>query len=448
MLVLLTVVIGEYYLGYFRGGGGQLSVILINKLSDPIRYTVEAPVGGLYYSGYINAGSEVIISLPSAVAVFPTDKQYKGVYIITDNNAVSVTGQNEAGGFSETFLAIPYDRSHIITEYVYYAMTFYGYYSSSYESAILIVGTEDRTTMRVSVTQVATTNYGNTLYTGRDYFFVINRLQTFYIRSTGDLTGTRIFAYKQLSVFSGHEGAQISRSTCCNNPLIEQVPPVTSWGRVFYTMPLATRNSYTIKVLASEDTTLLDIYCNNVKETHSISTGQHYTKTLSQEYCVIYSNKPVLVAQFSHGGYEERDYIGDPMMMIVPDTLQYSNKFYISTIRNTTRSDYKHYVNLVLLAQYYRPDMIHLISGGTDVLLNDAREWVPIRVNNIIEAYSTQLILTEGAAEIIHTNKNALMALNVYGSARHESYGHPGRLHHSNEIICKRISSLSNLLIL
>ena len=435
MLSFFIVVIGEYYLGYFHGGSGQLSVILLNKLSDPIRYTVEAP--GLYQSGYIDAGSEVIISLPLAVAVFSTDKQYKGVYIITDNNAVSVTGQNEADGFSETFLAIPYDRSHIVTEYVYYAMSFYGY-SSTYQSAILIVGTEDRTTMRLTVTQTATTNYGNTLSAGRDYFFVINRLQTFYIRSTGDLTGTRIFAYKQLSVFSGHEGAQISRSTCCNNPLIEQVPPVTSWGRVFYTMPLATKRSYTIKILASEDTTTVDIYCNNVKETHSMNTAQYHTKTLSsQQNCVIYSNKPVLVAQFSHGGYEDRNYIGDPMMMIVPDTLQYSNKFYISTIRNTTRSDYKHYVNLVLLAQYYRPDMIHLISGGRDVLLNDAREWVPIRANNIIEAYSTELIISEGAAEIIHTNKDALMALNVYGSARLESYGHPGRLHHSNEILCK-----------
>ena len=120
-----------------------------------------------------------------------------------------------------------------------------------------------------------------------------------------------------------------------------------------------------------------------------MNKGQHYSKTLSsQENCIIRSNKPVLVAQFSHSGYEERDYFGDPMMMIVPDTLQFSNEFHITTIRNPTRSDYQHYVNLVLLAQYYRPDMIHLISGGRNVLLNVAREWLPIRANNIIEAYA------------------------------------------------------------
>ena len=425
-------------MGYFGGSGsGKLSVVLINKVSDPIRYTVEAPVGGFYHSGFINGSSEVVVSLPRAVAVLSNNKQYKGVYVITENNAVSVTGQNEASGFSDTFLVIPYDRSHVITEYIYYAMSIYGYHSS-YRSAILIVGTEDRTTMKLTVTQTATTNTGHTLYTGRDYFFVINRLQTFYIRSTGDLTGTQIFAYKQLSVFSGHESAQIPQSTCCSDPLIEQVPPVTSWGRVFYTMPLAARRSYTIKILASEDNTAVDIYCNNVKVSRSMNKGQHYSKTLSsQENCIIRSNKPVLVAQFSHSGYEERDYFGDPMMMIVPDTLQFSNEFHITTIRNPTRSDYQHYVNLVLLAQYYRPDMIHLISGGTNVLLNVAREWVPIRANNIIEAYATELTISEGVAEIVHTNKAALMALNVYGAARYESYGHPGRFHYSNEILCK-----------
>jgi len=430
-------VIGEFYLGYFRGGGGQLSVILINEVPYPIRYTVEAPVGGFYHSGFIDGNSEVVVGLPGAVAVFSSDKQYKGVYVITENNAVSVTGQNEANGISETYLAIPYDRSHVITEYVYYAISIYGY-SSSYQSAILIVGTEDRTTMKLTVTQTATTNTGHTLYTGRDYFFVVNRLQTFYIRSTADLTGTKIFAYKQLSVFSGHELAQIPQSTCCSDLLIEQVPPVTSWGRVFYSVPLATRRSYTIKILASEDNTVVDIYCNNVRETHNMIEAQHRSKALhSQENCVIKSTKPVLVVQFSHGGYEERDYIGDPMMMIIPDTLQFSNEFHITTIRNTTRSDYKHYINLVLLEPYYRPDMVHLISGGTDILLNDAQEWVPIRANNIIEAYATELTVSEGMAELIHTNKAALMTINVYGSARSESYGHPGRSHYSNEILCK-----------
>ena len=36
--------------------------------------------------------------------------------------------------------------------------------------------------------------------------------------------------------------------------------------------------------------------------------------------------------------------------------------------------------------------------------------------------------VSEGVAEIIHSNKAALMTVNSYGFANIDSYGHPGRL--------------------
>ena len=184
LLCLLNIVIGEYYLGYFSNfTDGQLSVILLNTISSAVNFTIEAPVVGYYYNGVVDGGGEVVVSLPFSVAVFPNDTEYKGIFVRADSNALIVIGQNEANGSSDTFFAIPYKRSSVITEYVYYGISVAGY-TSSYQSAILIVGTEDNTAMKLTVTQTATTNTGNTLYTGREYSFVINRLQTFYIRST------------------------------------------------------------------------------------------------------------------------------------------------------------------------------------------------------------------------------------------------------------------------
>jgi len=421
-------------LGYFRNfPGGKLSVVLINSISSIISFTIEAPVVDYYYSGVVDSGSEVIVSLPFSVAVFPNDTEYKGIFIKAESNAVIVIGQNEANGSSDTFYAIPYKRSSVITEYVYYGISVPGY-SLSYQSALLIVGTEDNTTMKLTVTQTATINTGNTLNTGREYSFVINRLQTFYIRSTGDLTGTKIVTDKQVSVFSGHELAQIPQSTCCGDLLLEQVPPITSWGRVFYTMPLATRRLYTIKIVASHNLTKIDLICHNLEESHIINEefhiideGQHHTKTLSQEYCVIKSTEAVLVFQFSHGGYEEDDHIGDPMMVMIPDTFEFSNHIAIATIGNTTQSGYKHYINIIVLAQYYQPDMIYLISGGRNTSLK-TQEWVPIKVKHTTEAYATQVNVSEGVAEIIHANVDSLMTASVYGFTKYESYSHSGRL--------------------
>jgi len=415
-------VISEYYLGFFKSLiDGQLSVILMNTLFSPVNFTLEAPVVGLYHAGVIDGYSELILSLPFGVAVFSNDTQYKGVYIRADSDTLIVIGQSKTNNTSDTFLALPYKRSSAVTEYLYYGISVPGY-SSSYQSAILIVGTEDNITMKLTVAQTVTTNFYNTLYAGSEYSFVINRLQTFYIRSTGDLTGTKIVTDRQVSVFSGHELAQIPQDLCCGDQLIEQVPPVTSWGRVFYTMPLASRTSYILKILASYNLTRIDLYCNNLQESHTINEGQHYTKILSQqEYCVVHSNKPVLVAQFSRG-YNE-DSVGDPMMVIVPDVLQFSNSFPITTIRNTS---YRHYVNLIVLAQYYQPDMIYLISGGRNVSLS-TQEWVPIRVKHTTVGYATQLNISEGVAEIIHTNETALMATIIYGFTELGSYGNPGR---------------------
>jgi len=416
--------IGEYYFGYFRGlSGGQLSVILMNKISTPVNYTIEAPVAGFYHTGVTDGSNETIVHLPFSVAVSRNDRQYKGVYLRTDSDAVTVIGQNEVNRNSETFLVVPYKRLNVIMEYVYYGISIAGY-TSSYQSAILIVGTEDNTTMKLTVTQTATTNYGHTYNSGTEYSFVVNRLQTFYIRSTGDLSGTKIVTDKEVSVFSGHESTRIPTNYCCRDALIEQVSSVKFWGRIFFTMPLVSRKSYVIKILSSHNLAEIDIRCNNVKESHILNEGQSYTKTLSkQEYCVIQSNKPVLVAQFSRGLNE--DSFGDPMMTIIPDVLQFTNRFTTTTIRNATLSGYKHYVNIIVLAVYYQPDMIHLISGGRNISL-DAQRWVPIKVEHTIEAYAAQVTLSEGVAEIIHANDDALMSISTYGFANQGSYGHPG----------------------
>ena len=406
----------------------------MNPLPTSVNFAIEAPVGGFYYVGVIGGRNETIVHLPSSVAVFQNERDFKGVYLRTDNDAVTAIGQNELNSYSDTFLILPYKRSNVKTEYVYYGISVAGY-TSSYQSAILIVGTEDNTTMKLTVTQTATTNTGNTLYTGREYSFVINRLQTFNIRSTGDLSGTKIVTNKQVSVFSGHELAQIPDDVCCGDQLIEQVPPVTSWGRVFYTMPLATRRSYTIRLLAAYNLTEIDLYCKKLdepyiinEESHTISEGEYYVKTFfQQEYCIVHSNKPILVAQFSHGGYEEGDFIGDPMMMIISDTLQFSNHIFVTTIRNATQSGYSHYVNIIVLAQYFQPDMIHLFSGGKNISLN-TQDWVPMKVKFTAEAYAAQVNISEGVAEFFLTNKAALMAAVTYGFTRQKSYGHSGRV--------------------
>ena len=124
------------------------------------------------------------------------------------------------------------------------------------------------------------------------------------------------------------------------------------------------------------------------------------------------------------------------MMSLVPATIHYSNKFSFSTIRNPHQSGYNHFVNIIVLAQYFQPDMIYLLAGGVNKSL-DTQEWVPVKVNNVIEAYATKVNISEGVVEIIHTNTSALMTTMVYGFASSEGYGHPGGLTFPTGLLCR-----------
>ena len=427
MILILFVAGSHYYLGFLtnypkENNSKIISILLATTEVYPVSYYIEAPGVGYYHKGIISADNEVILNLPSSVEVSLHSDQDKGIHLTTSSDNVTVIGQNLESYTSDSFFALPIIELDDV--YVYYGMSV----QSGGRSTILIVGTENNIMMNLTTTQSVSISVGNTvtyLITGRQYSFVVNRLQTVYIESIYDLTGTKIVTDRPVSVFSGHDCANVPWNVSYCDHLIEQIPPVTLWGKAYYTSPLANKISYTIKVLAAYSSTTVNIYCNNTLESYSLNEGQFINK-ISQmnKYCAIKSNQKVLVVQLSHGGSEEDiNNYGDPMMTLVPDTNQYLNQFDFSTIRGP--SGYNHHVNIIVMTQYYQPNMTYLRAGGVNRSLA-TQQWVPIQVNSITEAYATEVRIPEGINHIIHTDPAAQMTVIVYGFKRHESYGHIG----------------------
>ena len=382
-------------------------------------YTIEAPGVGYYTSGKISGTGSKIVSLSSILITGSYNDQNKGIYLKTNSTNVVVIGQNYASRSSDTFLALPTVRM-FSTHYIYYGISVS---SGRYDNVVLIVGTEDNTMMNLTATQSVNVKINDTvssLTSGSQYSFIVNRLQTVYIGSSSDLTGTRIITDKPVSVFSGHEcGYVLSLSSYYCDHLIEQIPPTTYWGKTYYIAPLQGRSAYTIRVLAAYNLTEVFMDCNNVKNSYTINVGNSFTVT-HQYYCVIHSNKEILVAQYSPGyGYDRRT--GDPMMMLVPAIDHYSNEINLSTIS----SGYNDYINIVVLKEYYQPGVIFWIRGGVKRSLQ-SQSWNTITFNQVTEAYYTQLSVSNGPVTITHTTANALMSAVVYGFGYREAYGHPG----------------------
>ena len=344
----------------------------------------------------------------------------------TSSNSVTVIGQSvHPASSADTFLALPTVKLSVST-YVYFGIT-----ASSnihMQNVVLIVGTEENTIMKLKVAQSVTSSVNSTttnLIRGNEYSFVINRLQTVFFESDKDLSGTKIVTNKPVSVHCGHECATIPYGDGSCDYLIEQVPPTAFWGRVHYVVPLASRRPYSIKIVAAHNSTSIDVYCNSLlKSSHSVDEGKYINITLNiQEYCAVISSKEVLVFQF---GYRIMfDKYKDPLMMTLPPTNQYNCKLRFSTLLNPVRTGYKHYVNIIVLAQYFQPDEIYMIIGGVNTSVS-TQKWVPVKINNSIEAYATSINVPEGVVEVTHNSKAALMTTVVYGSAPAIGYGHSG----------------------
>ena len=405
-----------------------------------VDFFVEAPGVGYCERGTILANSRVIVNLPRRVIVSSYNDQNKGIYLKTSSDKVTVIGQSTKGRFwrftawdIETFTF-----NEVIDlctrQYKYFVISMNSSDYYYYNSSVLIVGTRNDTSLKLTVTQPVTTRIGDanatTLIPGREYSFMINRLQTVYLSSTYDLTGTRIITDKPVSVFSGHGLTGIPMHAYPYSYLIEQMPPVTLWGNVYYVIPFANRYSgYAVKVLAASEC-VVNIHFNNSTDLiFPLRSGESLYKVfLKNESCTVHSVSQILVVQFSLG---YQFHVG-PLMTLVSSPIHYLSKIVFPTVF----SDYKyrkydndqlgnHYFNVIVLAQYYQPDMIYLVTGGMNKSL-DTHKWIPIKVNNITKAYATTInnvSLDAGMAEIVHANKAALMSVIVYGFPQYGGYG-------------------------
>ena len=449
MFLKLSGYVAEFYIGFFHKyyyySKFDPSVVLMTTEKKPVFYSIEATGVGYSKFGIITVDHEAILHLPYSVVVSSLYDNNKGIHIKTSSSRVTVHGQAFVESYTydywgntskhlEIFVAIPV-TDLCAMEYEYYAVSVSGY-SSYYNSSILVVGTEDNTTMKLIVTRslAISINYGLiSLRRGQEYTFVINRLQTIYIGSPEDLTGSKIVTDKQVSVFSGHQFSDITNASSSSissqsSYLIEQIPPTVLWGKVHYIMPLSQQDSddYFIKIVASKFC-VINIY-RNPTSMHIFSgalyEGQFLFKAFpNNESYTILSTGEVLIMQFSLGLHDSNG-----MMITVPSIKQYYSNFIFSTIQSINKSasiyqyEWYHSINIIVRAQFFNPAMIYLVSNGHNRSL-DTQKWLPIKINNIIEVYTTQVNIPHGISRIFHTDDTAMMIVLLYGLSSYGSYG-------------------------
>ncbi|MEO5929624.1 MAG: IgGFc-binding protein, partial [Candidatus Kapaibacterium sp.] len=174
---------------------------------------------------------------------------------------------------------------------------------------------------------------------------VYQLIATYDPNSSCDLTGSLIESDKPVALFSGHNCAYVPDPTlkACNQ-LVEQMPPIDTWGTSFNVGKFLGRSSCMVRVVASEDSTA--VY-ENGKKVATINAGRFHDNPNVTESIAITTSRPALVAQYSKG-FDNGDDVGDPMMIVIAPVEQYSTSYRFTT---PIRGHWHHYITIAAPAR-------------------------------------------------------------------------------------------------
>jgi gliding motility-associated-like protein len=200
----------------------------------------------------------------------------------------------------------------------YFVMSYTGlnFNAQVYPSEFLIVATEDETDITITLSdeskegKIAGTTFTVQLDAGETY-----QVQARY--GYGDMTGSHLTSNKNFALFSGNSWTQVPSGCEARDNLLEQMFPVSTWGKQIVTVPNSKLYYDIYRILASEDNTLITIYGSNV-EYYSLNAGE-YVEYQRSVATYIVANKPIQVAQYIVGsecnGHPQG--LGDPSMVLL-----------------------------------------------------------------------------------------------------------------------------------
>ncbi|MDC1395132.1 PKD domain-containing protein [Bacteroidia bacterium] len=388
--------------------------------------TVSVPGQSWSTTFTVTANNLTVVNVPTSKAYISCSDciQNKGVRVISTRDVV-VFAHHYEGNKSDATLVLP-----TRTQGKEYYLMSYQESTSNFgqvgKNTFSVVATKDSTKVKITPATSLQTSTGGTFPANDSFIVTLNAGQVYHAlakTASGDLTGTHVEVIdtgatancRTISVFAGSTYTRVGGCSSggginSGDNLMEQMFPVTSWGRRFVFVPALGRANDNFRVLAAEDGTQVIVFkSGGAPDIGYIDAGEYYDVTNVSAIRNVISTKPVSAAQFQKtskcdGGGNRT---GDPSMTILnpleqtlKDITLFSSNYY--DIDN-------HYINVVIptwSASTFR------IDGNTATFTG-----VP---NNSSYSY-TRLQVTSGNHRL---TANEGFIATAYGEGRYESYGY------------------------
>ncbi len=362
--------------------------------------TVRAPGQAFTANFSVTPGqvTSVVVPMSTMLTAYQAVES-KGIQV-SAGAEVTVYGLNRRTATTDAFLGLPV--SSLGTEYMALAYPTAG----NGTSQLAVVATQSAT--RVTITPTVATSSGQPA--GVPFSVTLNQGQTYQVNTTvanADLSGSLITSDKPVAVYGGNRCANIPTPTTgfCDF-IVEQLPPLSAWGRSFVTVPLASRlNGDTFRFVASVNATQVSV---NGAVVATLNRGQVHQRIISGS-AVITATQPILVAQYSNGQAYD-NVISDPFMMLIPPYEQFLTEYTMTTPASGFRVNY---LNVVVPSG----------AVGAVVLDGAAIPASSFRVIGTSGFSGAQLPVALGSHRL--TSPLPIGAF-MYGFDTADSYGYPG----------------------
>ena len=307
----------KFWFGFMEhvddGNNSMVAMITSKKATSG---TLSAPGLKISKSFSTTPGIATLIQLPSTVENIGSEAISNKGIVVESSGPISLYIHQYAEFRSEASLILPF--SSIGTDY--YVMSYNGYQSNNQRenySEFLIIATTDSTI--VEITPSARTQKGK----AKDQSFSIQLMegQTYQVQASQvseDFTGSFISANKDIAVLGGTEWSQVPVGCTFMDNLVEQMYPITTWGKKYITAPSINVQSDIYRILASENNTNITVQpTQSGTQNYNLDRGEFVEYQISADATEIQSDKPILVAHFNVGSSCSGNSIGDPSMLLI-----------------------------------------------------------------------------------------------------------------------------------
>jgi hypothetical protein len=292
----------------------------------------------------------------------------------------------------------------------YYVVTYQGHSNNgqNYNCHFSVIATEDNTSITINP-KAPTVNgkapdipFEITLNRGEAYMLIADAQYR-------DFTGSRVDSDKPVAVFSGAPWTGVPSGCSTWDNLIEQMYPISTWGKEFVAAPSMNAAADYYRILAAEDNTIVQSNGN----TYNLNAGE-YESFRHKGGLYVKSEKPILVAQYLMGSSCTGYRIGDPSILLLNSFEQ--NKDTIILFNSSLQAIEENYINIIV-----RTDDIERTQIDKNPISSQALEKGEI----VGTPYSFYTFKVNAGSHLI-TNQGCGVIATAYGYGQAESYAYGG----------------------